>query len=289
MNLVIAILPSLLFGMCPILATKLGGKPINQVLGSSLGQAILGIIVYLIVRPNISINDFFWCFVGGFVWAIAQLTQFMSFEKMNVSTAMPLSTGLQLIEIPLAGVIFWGDWGSSHAKIIGFLSILLLICGIVLTSLRDKTKKDNQKMDYKSGLILTIIGSIGFAFCNVAPKISNTDGIAGVLPMMLGMGCGGIFLGIVMRKRSTKNPLTDILTIKNMIVGLFGGLGFVCYLISLSLNGPATAFPLTQMNVVVSTIGGILILKETKTKKELVYSFMGLILIVIAAFMIGSN
>lgn len=291
MSLFIAVLPSLLFGICPILATILGGKPINQVFGSAMGQALLAILIYLIVQPQITFNDFFWCFLGGCVWSLAQLTQFMSFEKMSVSAAMPLSTGLQLIEIPLAGVIFWGDWGTEEAKLIGFFSIVLLIVGIILTSYRDKSQNFESKknFNFKAGLFLSIIGSLGFAFNNLSPKISNSDGFVAFLPLMLGTAFGGMVLAIIMRPRLAKNPFTDQYTYKNMLVGLFGGLGFLLYLISLKLNGPATAFPLTQMNVVVSTIGGILILKERKTKKELLYALVGLLMIVIAAFMIGNN
>lgn len=291
MSLFIAVLPSLLFGICPILATILGGKPINQVFGSAMGQALLAILIYFIVQPQITFNDFFWCFLGGCVWSLAQLTQFMSFEKMSVSAAMPLSTGLQLIEIPLAGVIFWGDWGTKEAKLIGFFSIVLLIVGIILTSYRDKRQNFESKknFNFKAGLFLSIIGSLGFAFNNLSPKISNSDGFVSFLPLMLGTAFGGMVLAIIMRPRLSKNPFTDQYTYKNMLVGLFGGLGFLLYLISLKLNGPATAFPLTQMNVVVSTIGGILILKERKTKKELLYALVGLLMIVIAAFMIGNN
>ncbi|MCT6859533.1 MAG: GRP family sugar transporter, partial [Apilactobacillus sp.] len=56
---------------------------------------------------------------------------------------------------------------------------------------------------------------------------------------------------------------------------------------SLKLNGVANAFPLTQMNVVVSTLGGLIILKENKNRKEIIFTVIGLIMIVVAAILIG--
>ncbi|MFN1208157.1 GRP family sugar transporter, partial [Enterococcus lactis] len=52
-------------------------------------------------------------------------------------------------------------------------------------------------------------------------------------------------------------------------------------------NGVANAFPLTQMNVVVSTLGGLIILKENKNRKEIIFTVIGLIMIVVAAILIG--
>lgn len=58
-------------------------------------------------------------------------------------------------------------------------------------------------------------------------------------------------------------------------------------MISNVLNGLSVGFTLTQMNVVIATICGILILKEEKTKKEMIYVVIGLILVVLGGVFIG--
>ena len=45
---------------------------------------------------------------------------------------MPISTGLQLIGVPLVGVLIFGEWASTQAKLFGFLGILALIIGVLL-------------------------------------------------------------------------------------------------------------------------------------------------------------
>ncbi|UQS85117.1 GRP family sugar transporter [Apilactobacillus apisilvae] len=285
-KIIIAILPAFLWGVGPLIGTKIGGRPIEQVMGTGYGQVIIGLIIYAFTRPAISFQEFLWPFLGGMAWSFAQFTQFSSFQKMNVSSAMPISTGLQLIEIPLCGVIFWGEWASGTAKLIGFLSIALLIIGVFFTSYVDKSVS-RVKMDYKAGIPLLLIGSLGYTACSVFPRIPNASGIVGLLPQTIGMCLGAIVISFVINGKDSLNLMKSKFTIKNSIIGLLGGLGTLAYLTSLSLNGVATSFPLTQMNVVVSTLGGLLILKEHKNKKELAFTVAGLIMIVFAAIMIG--
>ncbi|GAA6112362.1 MAG: GRP family sugar transporter [Apilactobacillus sp.] len=286
MDILIGILPALLWGVGPLIATKFGGKPIEQLLGTGYGQLIVGIVIYIFTRPAISFNEFLWPFLGGVAWAVAQYMQFSSFTKMNVSSAMPISTGLQLIEIPLCGVIFFGEWGSPLAKLIGFLSIALLILGTTCTSYVDK-KVVRKKMDYKAGIPLLVIGSFGYTACSVFPRITNASGLVGLLPQTFGMMLGALIVAFVLNGSETFGYLKSKVTMKSGIIGILGGLGTLAYLTSLKLNGVANAFPLTQMNVVVSTIGGLIILKEHKNKKEITFTVVGLLMIVISAILIG--
>ncbi|CAI2576730.1 MULTISPECIES: GRP family sugar transporter [Apilactobacillus] len=286
MDILIGILPALLWGVGPLIATKFGGKPVEQVLGTGYGQLAIGIIIYLFTRPAISFQEFLWPFLGGVAWAVAQYMQFSSFTKMNVSTAMPISTGLQLIEIPLCGVIFFGEWGSPLAKLIGFLSIALLILGTTCTSYVDKGVV-RKKLDYKAGMPLLIIGSFGYTACSVFPRITNASGLVGLLPQTFGMFLGAVVVTFVLNGKEAFGYLKSKVTFKSGIIGLLGGLGTLAYLTSLKLNGVANAFPLTQMNVVVSTLGGLIILKENKNKKEIIFTVIGLLMIVVAAILIG--
>lgn len=48
--------------------------------------------------------------------------------------------------------------------------------------------------------------------------------------------------------------------------------------------GVATSFSFSQMLVVVSTLGGIFLLKEKKTKKQYISIAIGIVLIIAAAF-----
>lgn len=73
----------------------------------------------------------------------------------------------------------------------------------------------------------------------------------------------------------------------NMIPGVMWATGNLALLFSNKLVGIATGFSLSQMGVVISTIGGILFLGEKKTKKELILVIIGVVLVIIGGTMIG--
>ena len=60
-------------------------------------------------------------------------------------------------------------------------------------------------------------------------------------------------------------------------------------LLSAYRNGIATGFTLSQMNVVLATLGSIYILGEKKTRKEMRHVLTGLSLVVAGGIMIGLN
>ncbi|QBP18075.1 ribose uptake protein RbsU [Acetilactobacillus jinshanensis] len=295
LDIFIAILPALLWGAGPLLATLVGGKPIQQVTGTCYGQFVIGVVLYLVYgmifgMPAITFKLLFWPLLGGILWAVAQLMQFTSFKQLSVSIAMPISTGLQVIEIPLLGVIFWGEWYMPHAKLYGFISIAVLIIGICLTSYKQNASS-NKKLDYKGGLTMLIVGSFGYTACSIFPKISDAHTFSQTIVLCLGqnigMCLGAAVMAAFIQHKAHFNVLTAKVSFKNMIVGLLGGIGILCYLYALSKLGPATAFPLTQMNVLVSTLGGIFILHEHKTYKEMAFILIGLVLILGAATVIA--
>lgn len=58
-------------------------------------------------------------------------------------------------------------------------------------------------------------------------------------------------------------------------------------LMAASAAGNVIAFSFSQLGVIISTIGGILFLGEKKTKKELVYVGIGIVLFVTGAILLA--
>ncbi|MEJ6348932.1 GRP family sugar transporter [Holzapfeliella sp. He02] len=286
MAILIGFLPAIFWGMGPVISRIFGGKPIQQLFGMTVGQVVIGLGVYLIYRPEIQMIDFLWCFIAGAAWSLAQLAQLTSFTKINVSSAMPISTGFQLIEIPLVGVIVWNEWSGSGSKLIGFASIAVLIIGIVLSSFNEDKESQNSK-NMISGIIILFFSSLGYTATATLPKIGNAGGVASVLPQTLGSVVMAAVIILFLPKKQEESYVFAKPTYKSIITGLFGGLGTLAYLTSMSMNGVATAFPMTQLNVVVATLGGVILLKERKTKKESLFTIIGLILIIGSAVMIS--
>ncbi|KRK57064.1 ribose transporter [Fructilactobacillus fructivorans] len=286
LNILIALLPAIAWGVLPISTGKMGGKPINQLMGTTYGAIIIAIVVYLIKQPTITSKVFWLCLLSGMAWALGQFTQYTAFAMMGVSLTMPVSTGLQLIGNSIVGVIVFGEWAGLIPKLAGFGSIILIIIGVLLTTKKDgtsepQTQAEQQKASIRRGILVLVIGTFGYMGYSSFPKLANTNGWSAFLPQTIGMVIMGTVFVAFTSFRTKVNPFKQAATYKNIVSGFLFGFGALTYLISTELNGVATGFTISQMCVVISTFGGIIFLHERKTKKELVYITIGMICVII--------
>jgi len=78
-NILIALIPALGWGLNPLLISKLGGKPVNQTLGTGIGALIVGLIVQLAVRPTVDASTFWLSALSGAFWVLGQIGQYTSY------------------------------------------------------------------------------------------------------------------------------------------------------------------------------------------------------------------
>ncbi len=76
--------------------------------------------------------------ISGIFWSLGQLMQFKAIQIASVSKVMPISNGSQLTFTTLLAVILFNEWTSSKMLLIGSLSILCIILGILLTNYQTK-------------------------------------------------------------------------------------------------------------------------------------------------------
>lgn len=194
---------------------------------------------------------------------------------------MPLSTGMQLVGTSLFGVFAFHEWGTTSKLVLGFSALALIIIGIFLTSYQQH-KDENSGQNMKKGIITLLISSVGYVGYVVITRWFDISGWDAILPQAIGMVVAGLLFSIKSEeKRFTKQ------TWLNMIPGVMWATGNLALLFSNKLVGIATGFSLSQMGVVISTIGGILFLGEKKTKKELILVIIGVVLVIIGGTMIG--
>lgn len=87
----------------PVIVSKLGGQPINQIFGTALGTLIVSIVVEVVLHPAINGVSFILAILAGAFWIVGQLGQYTSYANIGVSKTMPISTGLQLVGTALVG------------------------------------------------------------------------------------------------------------------------------------------------------------------------------------------
>jgi len=277
MNILIALIPALGWGIQPIILGKIGGKPSNQILGTGIGALIVGLIINFTMSPTpIPTNIFFISLFSGIFWVLGQVGQYKALRLIGVSKTMPLTTGLQLIGTSIISIIFFGEWASSFSKIGGAIAILLLIIGAVLTSYSEQS---STKSTFYKGLMILVLTSIGYWVYSALPKMVDASGISIFFPQMLGVFIGAIVYTVF----SNRSAFKATVSWKLIVIGLTFSVSALAYIFAAQANGVVTAFIMTQLNVVVATLGGLLILKESKTHRELIFTLFGLLLIVVGS------
>ena len=279
MNILIALIPALGWGLNPLLISKLGGKPVNQTLGTGIGALIVGLIVQLAVRPTVDASTFWLSALSGAFWVLGQIGQYTSYSRMGVSTTMPISTGLQLVGTSVIGVLMFGEWAGDGAKVVGFAAIILMIVGVALTAVTDSPDGRSGLM---SGLLILVPTTIGYWVYSALPKAVSASGTAIFFPQMLGMFLAAVVYALVSGRGQAFKQRTSWL---NAFAGLIFGVSALAYIFSAKANGVATAYVITQVSVVISTLGGLLVLHETKSSRELRLTIIGLVLIVAGSVM----
>ncbi|EMA6342578.1 RhaT/GlcU family sugar-proton symporter [Bacillus cytotoxicus] len=281
MDIFLAILPALFWGSIVLFNVKLGGGPYSQTLGTTLGALIFSIGIYIFVQPVLTPVVIGVGIVSGLFWALGQANQLKSIDLLGVSKTMPISTGMQLVATTLFGVLIFREWSTTVSIVLGILAIICIIVGIVLTSLQSEEEKNEAHAgNFKKGIIILLVSTFGYLVYVVVIRLFHVNGWSALLPQAIGMVIGGILL-------TFRHKPFNKYAIRNIIPGLIWAAGNMFLFISQPRVGVATSFSLSQMGIVISTLGGIFILGEKKTKRQFIAIIIGILFIIAAGIMLG--
>ena len=286
MNLVAILIglgPLIGWGLFPTIASKFGGKPVNQIIGATVGTLIFAIVFFASTSHSFPTGmDLFFALLSGAGWSFGQIMTFKAFEYVGSSRAMPVTTAFQLLGASLWGVFALGNWPGVTNKIIGFIALIVILIGARMTVWDEHPEATNSKLLRKAVVIL-LIGEIGYWLYSAAPQATDIGGKAAFLPQAIGMVIVAVIYGLMNMKES--NPFTMKVTWLQIISGFFFAFAALTYLISAqpNMNGLATGFVLSQTSVVFATLTGIYFLNQRKTSKEMLVTVIGLVLILVAA------
>ena len=277
--------PLIGWGIYPTIASKFGGKPVNQILGSTIGTLIFAIVYNQLEHLGFPQGkDLLLAILSGIGWAVAQVITFYSFTLIGSSRTMPVTTAFQLLGASLWGVVALGDWPTMVDKVVGFVALAVIILGAWMTVWSEHKTKENSNLLRKAVIVL-LIGEIGYWAYSAAPQAASISGKQAFLPQAIGMVIVGVIYGIITLARKQGNPFTQKVTYKQIISGFFFAFAALTYLISAqpNMNGLATGFILSQTSVVLAMLTGIWFLGQKKTHREMAVTVGGLILIIAAA------
>ena len=283
--LLIGLGPLLGWGLFPTIASKIGGRPVNQILGTSLGTLIFAAIFSMINGLAFPTGmDLFFSILSGVGWACAQIITFKCFTMIGSSRAMPVTTAFQLLGASLWGVFFLGNWPGATAKLLGAFALVLIMIGAKMTVWSETESAESAGI--MKAVLLLAVGEIGYWAYSAAPQATAIDGMHAFLPQAIGMVIVAvIYSAVVTIKGGETSPFIEAVSYKQIFSGFFFAFAALTYLISAQpdMNGLATGFILSQTSVVLATLTGIWFLGQKKTAKEMTVTIIGLVLILAAA------
>lgn len=275
--------PLLGWGLFPTIASKFGGRPVNQIFGATVGTLIFAIVLALFKGIGLPGGmALVFSLISGAGWAFGQIITFKAFELVGSSRAMPITTAFQLLGASLWGVFALGNWPGITNKIIGFLALLVILIGARMT-VWTETKQQDYSKNLRSAVLLLLVGEIGYWIYSAAPQATDIGGFKAFLPQAIGMVIVAVIYALM--NMSKGNAFKEKVSWQQIISGFFFAFAALTYLISAqpNMNGLATGFVLSQTSVVLATLTGIFFLNQKKTSKELMITIVGLVLILVAA------
>ena len=295
-SILIGLIPALGWGFQGIVMLKIGGTTANKQMGMVLTALVMSICVALVDPIVWSPALIAAAAVNGNPWAIAQILQIKSFDYLGVSRAMPLTAGMQLILTSIIGAFYFGELPQAWQMGVGFAGIALIIVGTVLTTYTEAGQETTSKEDIRKGVIITAISSVLYVAYATAARFFNVDSFQILLPQALFMLAATVVIAIFVSKRDSVDGVFGrtegvfgLKSWQNMLTGILWSVANIAVLFSNQVNGVAVGWTLANMNLIFATLGGLFILHEKKTPKELKFVIAGMILIAAGGIAIGAT
>jgi len=269
-TILIGILPSVFFGVATTLMGKTGGSDRQRVMGAVLGGLLMAAVATPLLHPA------------------RPPPHLGAYSVLGMSRTMPLSTGGQLVLMSLAGIAIFGEWLHGGALPYGLAAIAVLIVGIRFLS-RSESGSDAASLDWKRGAFLLTTSTLGLVAFPLIIKYFGIQPAEFLLPQAIGytVYCGAFF---AIQGRGGVAP-EDSLRHRRMFPSIFNGVLWGTAILLLQLNsnnlGAGTGFTLSQLGILISTPLGILWLHETRTRKELRWTIIGVALVIVGAVLAG--
>lgn len=296
--ILVRLVPAFGFGLMDCVSQLVGGSVANKQLGLALPTLPLALVMSL-VRP------FMWspelvvsAAIGGIAWSVSEALLLYSFGILGVSRSVPVSTGLQLLGTSTIGVLFLGEWQGQSQLTLGLLALVLVAVGVILCSREDapaaaaaasRCEQGSGPANARGMACVMLSAGLSVAYAS-ANSVLAVDALDLLLPQSLFMVASSFAIGFVSSRGKVVGGSEAVLgrkTWENMLAGVLFAIANACVLLSNQMNGLAVGWTLAQMNVIVSTVGGLVLLRERRSTRGLVLVVAGMALVALGGVLIG--
>ena len=137
----------------------------------------------------------------------------------------------------------------------------------------------------RTGMVIMAISTLFLIAFPTLTRLWSIDPMTSLLPEAIGF----VVVGVIATspRRGMPDTRWSRPTVGALLPGVLWGTGLIVLQYSINVLGVAVGFALSQLTVVVATFGGIWILQEKKTRKEMRVTMLGMLFLVGGAMLLG--
>ncbi|EHF02663.1 hypothetical protein HMPREF1008_00308 [Olsenella sp. oral taxon 809 str. F0356] len=296
--ILVGLVPAFGFGLMGCVSQLVGGSVANKQLGLALPTLPLALVMSLVRPVAWSSGLVVAAAIDGIAWSASEALLLYSFGILGVSRSVPVSTGVQLLGTSAIGVLFLGEWRGQSQLALGLLALVLVAAGVVLCSREDASAIESAasrpghegwSANARGMACVMLSAGLSVAYASTS-SIFAVDALDLLLPQSLFMVASSFAVGLVSSKGRLVGSPEAVLgrkTWENMLAGALFAIANACVLLSNQMNGLAVGWTLAQMNVIVSTVGGLVLLHEHRSARGLAFVVTGMALVAFGGVLIG--
>ena len=273
MHILIALLPSLLWGAMALLNAAFPAEPRRQNTFVIAGGGAASLLTSPLTGAAWSLHSLAWGMLSGLLWSIGIIFLLKGFQTWGTSRTMPLTAALQLTLNGLIGVVLLGEWRAPGAMGLGMSAIALVIVGGVAGAWQEGDGVGPSPRMRRIGALMTVCSAVFLGIYPGLLRLTDVSSADAAGPMGIGALIGAVIASRVLPR---KGPLRGEGAIPAVLSGVAWALGNFALLRSTATVGVAAGFTFSQLGFVIAALGSIFLLKEPRTRKEIVVVFVGI-------------
>ena len=273
MHILIALLPSLLWGTMALLNAAFPTDPRRQNTFVIAGGGAASLLTSPLAGAAWSPRSLVWGSLSGLLWSIGIVLVIKGFQTWGASRTMPLTTALQLALNGLIGVVLLGEWRAPGAMALGLGAVALVIAGGTAGTWQEGGGVGPSPRMRRIGALMTVCSAVFLGIYPGLLRLTDVSSADAAGPMGIGALIGAVIASRVLPR---KGPLRGEGAIPAVLSGVAWALGNFALLRSTATVGVAAGFTFSQLGFVIAALGSIFLLKEPRTRKEIVVVFVGI-------------
>lgn len=284
-DLAIALLPSLLFGIMSLLLGGFATDQRRQNVAVLIGAGLVSLACSLMMGGAWSPRATIWGALAGLMWAGGQVLMLRAYNYWGVGLTMPVTTALQLVLNAVLGIILFSEWRAPGAMPLGVTSLIFIMVAAAACSWQERSGPGPDAASRRLGFLATAASSALYgSYASMLRLVRVSPGEA-LGPMGLGLLVGSVLVAFILPRPV---PLRGPRILPGIIAGGVWAVGNAALLRSTRAVGVASGFTLSQLGFVIATIGAMTILGERKTPAETRTTLVGIVVAVAGLILMGA-